>query len=442
MTQDISGNFGRRSFLRRMSDMVNLKRNLYDVLGYPYIIRTGYYAERYARQDIAHRIINAYPDAIWGSDITVQDDGKTQELSEFELSFERLATRLNLFQTLNRLDKLAGLGRYAVLLMGIRDGLPLSEPADTVSDESDLLYIMPFSELNARIHRCETYHHSVNYGKPLLYSLKMMTPEGQSNDILVHHTRVLHIAEGALDNDVFGVPRLEPVYNRLLDLEKVVGGSAEIFWLNGRGGLSLNADKDVEIGDPKLLEKNVDDYINSLVRFIKTRGVQVKPLNLSVHSPDKHVSVILDLISGATGIPKRILVGSERGELASTQDSTNWMSRVKERCANYCEPLILRPFIQKLIALSVLPSPTKYSLFWGDSDTISELDKATIAHKKAQALATYVNSQGGDLVIPPKQFVEEILKTEYREDDLDEIESLATSDSQDDDDDDPDEGDV
>ena len=37
------------------------------------------------------------------------------------------------------------------------------------------------------------------------------------------------------------------------------------------------------------------------------------------------------MISAETGIPKRILTGSERGELASSQDRDNWFERYPER---------------------------------------------------------------------------------------------------------------
>ena len=39
----------------------------------------------------------------------------------------------------------------------------------------------------------------------------------------VHWTRVIHIAESTLENPIYGIPRLRPVYNRLMDIEKVTG---------------------------------------------------------------------------------------------------------------------------------------------------------------------------------------------------------------------------
>ena len=403
------------------------KRDLYKVLGYEKDPRTSNYLAKYMRQDIAQRIINAFPDAIWTNHPSVQEDEDKQNKTQFEQAFDDMAKRTKLFHYLNRLDKLAGLGHYAVLLIGVRDGKELSEPLESLASTDDVIYLMPFNEENAIIQSYEQDTNNERYGLPLTYKLQTGGYTGDksttmpSQTLNVHYSRVLHIAEGMLENDVFGIPRLQPVLNRLDDLEKVVGGSAEIFWINGRGGLNLNADKDTEIKNPEKLQEHAEEYTHQLTRILKTKGIDVRTLELGIHDPDKHVSVLLDLISGTTGIPKRILIGSERGELASSQDENNWWKRVDERRDNYCEPLVLRPFIDRLVQLGALPKVEEYDVVWPDLVSMSEKDKAEIASKKAQSIATYVNSQGGDLIIPPQQFVEEILGMEYREDDIEEL---------------------
>lgn len=402
------------------------KRDMFEVLGYEKDPKIANYLGKYMRQDIAQRIINALPDAIWTNHPSVKEDEDKQSKTQFEQEFDNMVKRTKLFHYINRLDKLAGLGHYAVLLIGVRDGKELSEPLESLSSVEDVIYLMPFNEENAVIQSYEEDTSNERYGLPLMYKLqtggysadKSTTMPNQT--LNVHHSRVLHVAEGLLENDVFGIPRLQPVLNRLDDLEKVVGGSAEIFWINGRGGLNLNADKDTDIINPEKLQEHAEEYTHQLTRILKTKGMDVRTLELSIHDPDKHVSVILDLIAGATGIPKRILIGSERGELASSQDESNWLARVKERRDNYCEPLILRPFIDWLIKLGALPEVEEYEVIWPDLVSLGEKDKAEIALKIAQAMSTYVNSQGGDLIVPVKQFVEEVLNMEYREDDIEE----------------------
>jgi hypothetical protein len=151
--------------------------------------------------------------------------------------------------------------------------------------------------------------------------------------------------------------------------------------------------------------------------------LDIKELTAQVSDPSKHVSVLLDLIAGTTGIPKRILIGSERGELASTQDETAWNSRVDERRRNYAEPMILRPFIDRLITIGVLPQPRDgYVVEWPPIFTPSEEQQAKVAETKAKALAAYMSAPGADMILPPSMFLKHILN--FTDDEIREAETL------------------
>ena len=404
------------------------KRNMSEALGYINSPTSEEYIRRYERQDIAQRIVNAYPNAVWNHPPSVESDTDTQGESEFEKKFIELSQKLKLFNIINRADKLSGLGRYSVIYVGLNDinaksGVTAETEAGKFSDINDILFMAPFSEANASVTEYVNDTSDPRYGLPKIYTL---TTGGYGGDtgssvntstMRVHHSRIIHIAEGTLENETFGTPRLQPILNRLDDLEKVVGGSSEIYWLNGRGGLHLNADKDTEIANPEKLSEHIETYAHELTRVIKTKGISLNPIEQNIHDPSNHVSVILDLISGATGIPKRILTGSERGELASSQDENNWQARVDERRNNYCEPLILRPIIDYFINIGILKS-TSYKIVWPELFTLSQKDKAEIALKTAQAISAYMSNPESEMVMPIKQFVEDVLGQEYREDDI------------------------
>ena len=66
----------------------------------------------------------------------------------------------------------------------------------------------------------------------------------------------------------------------------------------------------------------------------------------------------LKLISATTRIPVRILTGSERGQLASSQDDENWADVISARQEQHVGPALLMPVINRLIWLGVLPEPT------------------------------------------------------------------------------------
>ena len=414
-------------------------RSLYDAYGYNNKILCEDYFAKYYRQDIAKRIVDAFPEAIWTDLEGIKGHKDDADEDILNILFHKLNRKINIYTHLNSVDKLSRIGRYAVLLIGVADGLPLNKPIGKLKDWNSIAYLTPFSELNSDISSWESDRNNPRYGLPTLYTLTTGGATSRVNQanstssvprtsLQVHHSRVLHVADQSLDNPVLGTPVLQSVYNRLIDLEKVVGSSAETFYLNARGGIHVDVDGQYDAGEVKDLNEQTDAYVRKLDRVLLTRGTNINPIIFPVADPQEHVEKLLDLISGATGIPKRILIGSERGELASSQDQNNWNSRVIERRENYCEPFIVRRLVDKFMELGALPQTENYDVLWVDKNTETNLEKAEMGLKKAQALVAYASTLGADQIIPPKQFVEEVLGMEYQEGKLEEIEKEADGD--------------
>jgi len=398
----------------------------YDVLNY--IKNPTYidYYDKYTRQDIAKRVVDTYPDATWSHPPIISDEEESNDPTDYQKNFDKFAKRVQLYYEMNKLDKLATLGTYAVMLIGVKDGRSLEQPMGKLNSLDDVVYLTPMTEETAVIDTYDSDPSSYRYGHPLTYKVKLNdyryntmphnVKEMHQNERIVHYTRMLHVAEGVIDNNVFGEPKLKKNYNRLDDLEKILGGSAEIFWLNGRGGLSINAHKDTEIHDSKKLEEHTEDYAKKLTRILRTKGMDVKTLDFQVHSPEKHVEAQIDMICASENIPKRILMGSERGHLSSSQDEKNWVARVVERRENFCTPRMINPFMDILIMSGALPD-VDYYVEWHELSHISEQDKADIAVKMSQAIFTYANGLNSEMYVPPEQFVEEVLGLTFQADD-------------------------
>ena len=101
----------------------------------------------------------------------------------------------------------------------------------------------------------------------------------------------------------------------------------------------------------------MDSYLHGFQRYLRLQGIDIQELKPQLADPSNHFAVLINMISIATGIPKRILLGSERGELASSQDEKNWADQIDSRRKDHCEPMILRPLIDSLIGVGVLPEP-------------------------------------------------------------------------------------
>lgn len=366
-------------------------RDLYTVFGYKKTLTYADYLGKYIRGDIARRIIDAYPQATWARGVEV-DGGDA-----FNTAWEELAKDHKLWTYFERLDKLCGLGHYSIMVMGYGDK-DMTKPAPK---GANLLFVTVHSEATAVIHSLVTDPTNERFGLPELYEIDLVDPtqvqlgiqtpaKSEVNTKLkVHYSRVLHVVEGNLEDDVFGVPRMSPIYNKLDDLDKVVGGSAETYWLVANRGMHVDVDKDMEMDadDEDNLSDELLEYQHELRRFIRTRGVKVKSLGSETPSPKASFETIISVISGATGIPQRILLGSEAGHLASEQDRANWADRIEERRSDFAEPIVLRPFITMMVATGVLPEPSNLEIKWAPAFTMSPLESAMVMAQKGRALA-------------------------------------------------------
>jgi len=153
--------------------------------------------------------------------------------------------------------------------------------------------------------------------------------------------------------------------------------------------MQVDVDKEMELleADAQALEEEIEEYIHNLRRVIRTKGVTVNSLGSDVADPRGTFSVLTSLLSGATGIPQRILFGSEAGQLASEQDRANWAARIEERRVLFAEPMILNPFVKMMVAATVLPAPTSLVWKWPDAFKMSPLERAQAAAQKARTLA-------------------------------------------------------
>lgn len=402
-------------------------RDVYEALGYEDNPTFDHFYAQYKRQDIAKAIINKPVSATWRGPlvITEQDDDKETPL---EAGWTELESKLKLKLKLIQLDKLAGLGRYGVLFLGLSDTNDREGLSQAVVPRAglELLYVRPLSEQHAKVDTYVTDTADERYGMPLTYKVIIDTPGGTgSESMTVHHSRIIHIAEGLMMDGVNGEPRLEAVFNRLKDLEKLVGGSAEMFWRGARPGYHGQIDPEVQMSDidKDKLKDQLDEYEHNLRRFLVSSGVSVKSLETQVADPSAHVDIQVMMISAVTGIPKRILTGSERGELASTQDETNWLEMIQQRREEFAGPVIVQPLVDRLIEYGVLPKPAKtYYVNWKDLWSTSDKDKAEVGQIRSTALAAYVSSPFAMDILPPTVFLKYILN--MSDEDIAQIEEM------------------
>jgi hypothetical protein len=252
-------------------------------------------------------------------------------------------------------------------------------------------------------------------------------------ETIVHWSRVQHAADNKRTSKVFGVPRMQTVFNYLINIRRILGGSAEMFWNGGFPGMAFEVPPEIAAEvelDTESLAKEAEDYFKGFKRWLALRGVTANQLMPNIASPDSHLEVQLLAICIAIGVPMRIFLGTEEARLASIQDKDTWNRKIHRRNNKYVIPDLLRPLIDRLIALRVIsrPSNGEYFTKWPDVYAISEIDKADVTGKLVKAMAEYIKS-GAYKMFPPLQFLTMLMNLSEAEAEevLDAAEEAASS---------------
>lgn len=402
---------GRAQLASKLGQSYGGDRDLYEALGYKKEPTFDDYYVVYKRQDVAKRIITAPVNGVWRlkPDIIENEDKETK----FEKAWIDFVKNKNPYHYIARADRISGIGQYGALFIGFDDVKKIADAAQECTKAKDVLYLRPYMQKNVEIATWETEASDPRYGMPKTYRLQTSLQGASSQSVVAHWSRLIHIAEGLEENDVVGTPRLECVLNRLQDLDLISGGSAEMFWRGAFPGYAFVADPDATIKPQAMtdLKAEIEAYVHNLTRYMRLKGMSVQDLASQVADPSNHFDLLISLISAATGIPKRILLGSERGELASSQDKDNWAEQIEDRRLDYAEPMILRPFIDRLIKIGILPTPGEdgYTVEWPDLFAASENEQAIVSKTRTEALAAYANSPAASLVVPHTFYLSKFL---------------------------------
>ena len=389
-------------------------RDLYQALGYRRDPEFEHYLSYYLRGDIAAKVIDLAPQATWRHAPTIQSENE-----EFVEQIEEMDDRLRLFHFMERIDEISGIGEFGVLLIGTR-GTKITEDPGKLDGPEDIVYVRAYHQGSVEIEKFDEDTTSSRYGKPTVYKINLAgtttsvatqgrttkgsstTTSSTSSAELIPWQRVIHVAEHLIEDDVHGQPRLARVLNRVDDLFKVLGGSAELYWQNIGGVWHADISPDVKVadGDPAKFEDDILAARHGLTRLIQTRGVTLNTVAGVPTDPSGTYQALKEAISAGASIPERVLFGSERGQLAGDQDQKEWQARIAARQELHAEPVVLRATLDRFITLGALVDPKKYDVDWPPLDAPSTEDRAITAEKFAKAIAALAPAGASDLVMP------------------------------------------
>lgn len=376
------------------------RRDLYAALGYQRDLQYRDYYERYRRGGIARRIVEWLPDATWTSKISITDNAENVSKKKTRFEQDVLQIKKKLIPAIRRADILASLGNYSVMLIGAPG--KLETPLRRLTGPDSVLYFRAIPQPKAQIDEIvgergdDASLSNPRFGLPEFYNLSLGTLKQSSTAVRqigdtsstmvrkVHYTRVLHIARGLLEDDVYGTPELESVWNLLDDLYKTIGGLSESAWKKHALNTIFDLDPALKMSEKDMddLDDEIQDMIHGLTGHATTRGVKPYQIQQQVSSFAANVDSIMGQIAGTKKIAKRTLLGSELGELASSQDRNNVNDRVAENWEAHAEPW-LRYIVDHLVTLGACRPPRggEYVCMPPTEEELSEEGKADVLGK-------------------------------------------------------------
>lgn len=386
--------------------MYSDERDINGALGWPTNLTFSHFEGMYTRDRLAKRLVNLPANESWRkAPIIIDGDSKSRYTKEereslidlpqdtpFITGLKTVISQRRLWHYLNRVDRGAGIGRYGVLLIGCKQpaGTQLKDPVRPLLGPEDVIYLKPLTEEHAKIveSQLEDNPLSPRYGMPVNYDLDL----GAGN-VRTHYSRIIHVAENLLEDEINGEPRLEDAFNYLLSLLLVVGGTAEGTWRSAFKRLFMAIDPEADFDgssgsdDVEALESTMEDFIHGFKSLMWSQGAdRVDTVGGDPVDPTGIFDILISILSG--DIPRSILLGAQAGALASSEtDMKNWAGFIASRQTSFVEPTILRPVIDWLISNKALPQPAagSYTVEWPALFEMSESQQAEIRLTNAQA---------------------------------------------------------
>jgi len=387
-------------------------RNHYEVFGWPRDDLDGWDEDNwlalYLRNAYARIVIEKPAFTTWRDSPDIVDVADAEEPTDFERAVEKLAKNHNVWSYGERADRAAGIGHHGLLLLGF-DDVTQAQGLEAYETDAREAGLGSLSDINSLKPILGAQIEDIDYGDPgterwdmpVEYTIDLgedvddETEDDSHGTIDVHWTRVIDVpATRPLDDETLTRPRVEPVLNNILDIEKILGAAAEAGYRAADYGLHINTDpSEVKFGDDdrKKLGEEIEKYEHDLQRYIRTQGTEVNRLGGDIQDPSGIVENNLDAIAGQTGIPKKEFRGNESGEVSGAEaDERSFFGTIAERREQYATPHIVRALLDRLTNIGILPTPDagEYRVEWPDLVQLSAKDRAEIDAKRAQVISS------------------------------------------------------
>lgn len=377
---------------------------LYSDFGWPESIQFANYYQMYQRNGLAYAAIIRPIETCWQEYPELLEKEETHDKTTLEKQIAEKFDEINFWSALAKADEYSRIGEYAGVIFRFADNKRLDEPVDSKSLGLDaLVEVIPAMQGQLRAELFTDTSDTLNYGKvkSWWYNEAGIT-DGAENirtgSATIHHDRI-HV--WSMNGSIYGKPVLEACFNDLLTLQKISGSGGEGFWKNAKANPIIQFGKDASMTkiaqalgavngsgqvDPSLIADKLDEVIGDwqtgLDNTFALQDGEAKFNSIRMDDPEPHRMGALQSLAASISCPLKILIGSQSGERASTEDAKEWAKTCNSRNTKMVKPNIRR-IIRRLVGFGVLPKMDWY-LLWSDLTESSTTEKLDAAAKMAE----------------------------------------------------------
>lgn len=390
----------RHAFAESFTSSDTKHPDCYDSYGYPEELYFGNYYSMYKRNAWAKAVVDRPVDKCWQDNpwIMTSKYRKGQDYNQWEKALVEFAEKHDLWAKLKELDRMQSIGQYGGLMIEVRDGKKLSDPIGTVR-VGQVYNLKVCTESMLDPQDIDTDLKSERYGLPNSYKLSDVEYGDKNPDTnaqrSVHHSRLIIWSEGNVSDGIYGNSSLEPVFNSLLNIEKIGGAGGEGSWKAARGSITMNIDKEANLdklaqsfgvqldGLQDEIAAQVDDFNKNLDSVLAAQGVDFKPLTITIPDPSGFMEIYKDELAAGSGIPLTELIGQQVDERSSTENGKQWAGKCQSRRNGFLSRSVRRT-IEWLMGIGVI-AKSPFVVCWDELYQPSLLEKLDLVTKMVDA---------------------------------------------------------
>lgn len=401
----------------------NAKHNYYRDFGFPERVDFDLLYQMYERNSLAKAAVDKTTRKTWQDPPWLLEkprdgsEGATKKETRLEKQIRQHFTTIRFWTKVMEADRRSLVGKFGAVILRVADGKGTDEPLESVRGGLDALVdVIPVWEGQLRVSTFVTDQADINYGEPTMYeydegaiqstSGTNTNQAGRARKLTIHPSRIII---WSMDGTLDGESSLKAGVNDLITIEKIVGAGGEGFWKTAKASPILEMDKEADMtkmakamGIPvdeivDTMNKQAADWQAGFDELLILQGMTAKPMKVELPDPEHFFMNALQSFSASYDIPLKVLVGTQTGERASSEDASQWNQTCNFRRKNTVIPNILQ-IVKRLESCGILKVNPEWFVDWTDLTESTMLEKIDRAGKMAK-----VNKDFGDIVFMPQE---------------------------------------